>query len=64
TAHAIKAVIEIAKSEKKEKCIVFNFSGHGFLDLASYDKFFNGELKNYSHPLKEIRAALKSLPKV
>ncbi|MCK9574257.1 MAG: TrpB-like pyridoxal phosphate-dependent enzyme, partial [Candidatus Omnitrophica bacterium] len=64
TAHAIKAVIEIVKKEKKSKCIVFNFSGHGFLDLASYDKFFNGELKNYSHPLKEIRAALKSLPKV
>lgn len=64
TAHAIKAVLEIVKREKKSKCIVFNFSGHGFLDLASYDKFFNGELKNYSHPLKEIRASLKSLPKV
>jgi tryptophan synthase beta chain len=64
TAHAIKAAIEIAKCEKQPKCIVFNFSGHGFLDLASYDKFFNGELKNYSHPLKEIRAALKDLPKV
>ncbi|MDD4955415.1 MAG: TrpB-like pyridoxal phosphate-dependent enzyme [Candidatus Omnitrophica bacterium] len=64
TSHAIKAVIDIAKKETKEKCIVFNFSGHGFLDLASYDKFFNGELRNYSHPLKEIRAALKSLPKV
>jgi len=64
TAHAIKAVIDIAKNERKGKCIVFNFSGHGFLDLASYDKFFNGELRNYSHPLKEIRAALKSLPKI
>lgn len=64
TAHAIKAAIEIAKKEKKSKCIVFNFSGHGFLDLASYDKFLNNELKNYAHPTKSIKTALKHLPKV
>jgi len=64
TAHAIKAAIEIAKRANKPKCIVFNYSGHGFLDLASYDKFLNGELKNYSHSLKEIKAALKHLPKL
>jgi tryptophan synthase beta chain len=63
TAHAIKAAIDIAKDVKKEKCIVFNFSGHGFLDLSSYDKFLNGDLKNYAHPLKAIKSALKDLPK-
>ncbi|MEI8349454.1 MAG: TrpB-like pyridoxal phosphate-dependent enzyme [Candidatus Omnitrophota bacterium] len=64
TAHAIKVVIDIAKHEKKSKSIIFNFSGHGFLDLASYDKYLSGELKNYAHPLKEIKASLKDLPKV
>lgn len=64
TAHAIKAAIDIARKAKKGECIVFNFSGHGFLDLASYDKFLSGELKNYSYPLKEIKKALKDLPKL
>jgi tryptophan synthase beta chain len=64
TAHAIKAVIDIAERETKEKCIVFNFSGHGFFDLASYDKFLAGELQNYAHPTSEIERALKELPKL
>ena len=64
TAHAIKVVLDIAKKEKKSRCIVLNFSGHGFLDLASYDKFFEGQLKNYAHPREEILKSLKDLPKV
>jgi len=64
TAHAVKAAIDIAQSQKKGRCIVFNFSGHGFLDLSSYDKFFHGELKNYAYPLKEIKKALRTLPKL
>jgi len=64
TAHAIKAAIDVAKREKKSKCIVFNFSGHGFLDLASYDKFMSGELTNYAHPVSEIKKALNELPKL
>jgi tryptophan synthase beta chain len=64
TAHAVKAAIDIAKRDKKGKCIVFNFSGHGFLDLASYDKFLHGELKNYAYPKNEIRKALKDLPSI
>jgi tryptophan synthase beta chain len=64
TAHAIKAVIDVARREKKSKCIVFNFSGHGFLDLSSYDKYLSGELKNYAYPKTEIQKALKALPKL
>ncbi|HTY45792.1 MAG TPA: TrpB-like pyridoxal phosphate-dependent enzyme, partial [Patescibacteria group bacterium] len=64
TAHAIKAVVDIARREKKSKCIVFNFSGHGFLDLAAYDKFLTGELKDYAYPVTQIRKALKDLPKI
>ena len=63
TAHAIKSVIDIAR-RNQSKCLVFNFSGHGLLDLASYDKFLQGQLKNYAHPLHEIKRALKDLPKI
>ncbi len=48
TAHAVKKAIDEAvkaKDEGKEKVIVFNFSGHGLLDLAAYEAFLNGELK-------------------
>lgn len=64
TAHAVKAAIDAASSAPKGACILFNFSGHGFLDLASYDKFLGGELKNFSHPAAEIRRSLKDLPAV
>ncbi len=64
TAHAIKAAIDIARADKKGKCIVFNFSGHGFLDLMAYDKYLGGELINYAHPTHEIKQALKDLPKL
>jgi tryptophan synthase beta chain len=47
TAHAIAQVIreaEIAKLEGKSRTILFNFSGHGYFDLAAYDQFLAGEL--------------------
>ena len=60
TSHAIKAVIDIARREKN-KCIVFNFSGHGFIDLASYEKYLSGDLVDYRLPDHEIAKALKQL---
>ncbi|HNX80844.1 MAG TPA: TrpB-like pyridoxal phosphate-dependent enzyme [Candidatus Omnitrophota bacterium] len=64
SSHAIACAIEMAKKEKKAKCIVFNLSGHGLLDLASYEKYLHGELINYAHPQHEIERALKDLPTV
>ncbi len=64
TAHAVKAAIDVARSARKSCCVLFNFSGHGFLDMASYDKFFSGELKNYAYPEHEIARALQDLPPV
>ena len=40
SAHAIAAVIDEAlkaKEENKEKVILFNLSGHGFLDISAYE---------------------------
>jgi len=39
TAHAIKAVIDEARKCSEDKIIAFNFSGHGLLDLGSYEQF-------------------------
>jgi len=47
TAHGIRAAIDEAlacKETGEEKVILFNYSGHGFLDLAAYDAFNHGEL--------------------
>jgi len=50
TTHAIASAIRQAKQAKeegKEKVILFNFSGHGLMDLVGYDKFLNGELRDH-----------------
>ncbi len=47
TGHAIRAVIDqalTAKQEGTEKVILFNYSGHGLLDLSAYDAYLHGEL--------------------
>ena len=47
TGHAIRAVIDealAAKEAGEERVILFNYSGHGFLDLTAYDDFHNGRL--------------------
>jgi len=52
SAHAIKSVIEEAKkcAEKgEEKVILFNLSGHGFLDLGAYDLYINQGLPDINH---------------
>ena len=44
SAHAIATVIEEAlraKKENKEKVILFNLSGHGFLDISAFDRNSN-----------------------
>jgi tryptophan synthase beta chain len=64
TAHAIRTVIDIARESKEPKVIVFNLSGHGFLDLAAYDKYLAGELMDYHLPAHAIENALKDLPKL
>ena len=47
TGHAIRAAIDealAAKETGEERVILFNYSGHGFLDLTAYDDFLNGRL--------------------
>ena len=47
TGHAIRAVIDealAAKETDEERVILFNFSGHGLLDLSAYDDYLHGRL--------------------
>ena len=47
TGHAIRAAIDEALAAKElgeDRVILFNYSGHGFLDLAAYDDYLNGRL--------------------
>lgn len=65
--HAVKAAIEEAlrcKREGKSETILFCLSGHGHFDMASYQKYFAGELSNESYSEDDLTAALAGLPKV
>ncbi len=51
TTHALACVIDEAqkaKEEGKEKVILFNWSGHGLLDLGAYDQYFEGNITDYA----------------
>lgn len=65
--HAIRAAIDEAlkcRESGEAKAIFFNLSGHGHFDMASYDRYFSGELEDYEYPEEQINAALERLPKV
>ncbi|MFN8103772.1 MAG: TrpB-like pyridoxal phosphate-dependent enzyme [Acidimicrobiia bacterium] len=47
TSHAVRAAIDealAAKESGEDKVILFNYSGHGLLDLAAYDDYLHGRL--------------------
>ncbi|MFA9402363.1 MAG: TrpB-like pyridoxal-phosphate dependent enzyme, partial [Anaerolineales bacterium] len=52
------------KEEGTSKVIVFNFSGHGLLDLAAYDAYLKDELEDYEYPTDKIEEAIKDLPEI
>lgn len=67
SAHAIKAAIDealLCKEEGREKCILFNLSGHGYLDLAAYSDYLAGRLVDYEYPDEIIKESLAKLPVV
>ncbi|CAG0958807.1 MAG: TrpB-like pyridoxal phosphate-dependent enzyme [Anaerolinea sp.] len=67
STHAICAALEeaeAAKREGKERVILFNLSGHGHFDMASYDAYFSGKLEDYEYPSEAVDAAQHRLPSV
>jgi len=63
SSHAIKAAIEEAK-KNNGKTIVFNLSGHGFLDLSSYEAYMEGKLKDIPVTYKDLEKSLNKIPKI
>lgn len=66
SAHAIN--VAIAEAQKctetgKAKTILFNLSGHGFLDLGGYDSYNKGEIKDIDYPEQDLQQSLSTLPK-
>ena len=50
SSHAIKAAIDealLCKESGESKVILFNLSGHGFVDMSAYDQFLAGDLTNH-----------------
>ena len=65
SAHAVHAAVEealAAKEAGEKRVILFNMSGHGLLDLPSYDAFLEGKLVDYPLPEEELAKSLAALP--
>lgn len=65
SAHAIRAAIDEAldaKEKGEKRVILFNLSGHGHFDMASYQQYLKGNLQDYAHPADAIKKAMADLP--
>ena len=65
SCHAIAATIREAlkcKETGEEQVILFNLSGHGLIDMPSYDQFINGDLRNYDLTDEELGKSMANLP--
>jgi tryptophan synthase beta chain len=67
SCHAIAATIREAKRCRQtgeQKVILFNLSGHGLIDMPSYESFINGDLRNYDITDAEIEQSLSTVPQL
>jgi tryptophan synthase beta chain len=67
SSHAIRGAIDEALEAKRTgepRVILFNLSGHGHVDMASYDAYFAGKLEDYEYPAAKVKESLARLPKV
>lgn len=66
SCHAIAATIREAnkcKETGEQKVILFNLSGHGLIDMPSYEQYINGDLLNYTVTDEMIAQNLAELDK-
>lgn len=66
SAHAIKAAVDEAmkcKETGREETIVFGLTGTGYFDMVAYEKFHNGEMRDYVPTDADLRPGFDSLPK-
>jgi tryptophan synthase beta chain len=53
--------VKIADKEGISKTILFNLSGHGHLDLNSYEKYFENKLPDHELTKKEVEEAISKI---
>ena len=66
SSHAIRAAIDEAmkcKETGEEKTILFGLTGTGYFDMVAYEKFHNGEMKDYIPTDEDLKVGLDALPK-
>ena len=66
STHAIAATIREAlkcKETGEEKVILFNLSGHGLVDMPSYEAYLRGDIVDYHLSDEEISKNLEKLDK-
>lgn len=64
SCHAIAAAIREAnkcKESGEQKTILFCLSGHGLIDMPSYDRYIDGDLQNYNLSDEEIQRNIGEL---
>jgi len=54
----------VLRRRLQSETILFNLCGHGHFDMAAYQKYFAGELKDEAYDEKELAMALSGLPSV
>ncbi len=67
SAHAILAAIqqaEDAKEKGEKRVILFNLSGHGFLDLSAYDQYLHNGMIDGSVGDAQLESLRERLPRV
>ncbi len=67
STHAVRAAIDEALDAKEKgeaRVILFNLSGHGFLDLAAYEDYLAGHLEDRDYDERALEEALARLPEV
>ncbi len=67
SAHAIRGAINEAMQAKdlgEKRVILFNLSGHGHFDLASYQAYNEGKLEHYDFPEEAIASIEERVPKI
>ena len=67
SAHAVRVALDEAlrcEAAGRAQTILFNLSGHGHFDLAAYEAYLAGQLRDEAYPEDKVEEALKTLPTV
>jgi tryptophan synthase beta chain len=67
SSHAILAAINEAvdaRDKNERRVILFNLSGHGFLDLSAYDQYLHNGMINGSVAEGQLEGLEERLPRV